>query len=84
MKPFWTYTGLRLVLFAATFGVVVAAWGAFNHGRIQWPLAVALSALISFFLAYPLLMKPRNDFAAHLQARGDRMVENLRSSEDED
>lgn len=84
MKHFWIYTGLRLVLFVATFALVVGVWAGLNHGDVNWLWALILSFLASFLLAYPLLMKQREEFAAHLQARGDRMIENLRSGEDED
>jgi hypothetical protein len=83
MKSFWIYTGLRFLLFVATFAVVAGLWAAFNHGDVNWFWALIVSFLVSFVMAYPLLMNQREEFAARLQVRGERMVENLRSGEDD-
>ena len=83
MKSFWTYTGLRFLLFVAAFAVVAGLWAAFNDGDVNWFWALIVSFLISFVMAYPLLMRQREEFAARLQTRGARMVENLRAGEDD-
>lgn len=83
MKSFWIYTGLRVLLFVATFAVVTGVWAGLNHGDVNWFWALISSFLISFLLAYPILMRQREEFAAKLQVRGDRMVENMRSAEDD-
>lgn len=83
MKSFWTYTGLRILLFLATFAVVAGLWAAVNHGDVNWFWALIVSFLASFLMAYPLLMRQREEFAARLQVRGERMVENMRSGEDD-
>ncbi|BBH17839.1 hypothetical protein Back2_21260 [Nocardioides baekrokdamisoli] len=83
MKSFWTYTGLRILLFVATFAVVAGVWAGVNHGDVNWFWALIVSFLASFLMAYPLLMRQREEFAARLQVRGDRMVENMRSGEDD-
>jgi hypothetical protein len=83
MKSFWIYTGLRILLFVATFVVVAGLWAAFNDGDVNWFWALIISFLASFLMAYPLLMKQREEFAQKLQARGDRMIENIRSAEDD-
>lgn len=83
MKSFWIYTGLRVLLFIATFVVVAGLWAGFNHGDVNWFWALIVSFLVSFAMAYPLLMKQREEFAAKLQERGDRVIENLRTSEDD-
>lgn len=83
MKSFWIYTGLRFLLLVATFAVVAGLWAGLNHGDVNWFWSLIISFLISFVLAYPLLMRQREEFASRLQVRGDRMMENLRSGEDD-
>lgn len=83
MKSFWVYTGLRFLLFVATFAVVAGVWAGANSGDVNWFWALIISFLASFLMAYPLLMRQREEFAARLQVRGERMVENMRSAEDD-
>lgn len=83
MKSFWVYTGLRFLLFVATFAVVAGVWAGVNNGDVNWFWALIISFLASFLMAYPLLMRQREEFAARLQVRGERMVENMRSAEDD-
>lgn len=72
MKPFLVYTALRLLLFAATFGVLAGLWllifGAQGVLLVPFLLAVIISAVLSL----RLLAGPRERFAAVVQARAER------------
>ena len=53
MKEFWIYTGLRLLLFAASVAVVGGVWLAVDDSaNLMWVLIIslALSGLASYFL----------------------------------
>ena len=86
MKAFWIYTGLRLLLFAATAAVVFGVWLALaGSAPIMWVLVVAflLSGVASFFLLNP----QRVDFARQVDARAQRAAEKfeeMRAKEDAD
>jgi membrane protein implicated in regulation of membrane protease activity len=86
VKAFWIYTGLRLLLFAATAAVVFGVWLALaGSAPIMWVLVVAflLSGVASFFLLNP----QRVDFARQVDARAQRAAEKfeeMRAKEDAD
>jgi membrane protein implicated in regulation of membrane protease activity len=86
VKAFWIYTGLRLLLFAATAAVVFGVWLALaGSAPIMWVLVVAflLSGVASFFLLNP----QRADFARQVDARAQRAAEKfeeMRAKEDAD
>ena len=86
MKAFWIYTGLRLLLFAATAAVVFGVWLAIaGSAPIMWVLVVAflVSGLASLFLLNP----QRVAFARHVDARAHRAAEKfeeMRAKEDAD
>ena len=86
VKAFWIYTGLRLLLFAATavivFGIWLAVAGSANV------LAVLISAfLISGVVSYFLLNPQRTAFARQVDERAHRAAEKfeeMRAKEDVD
>lgn len=84
MKEFVVYTGLRLLLLAATFGIVFGLWAAVADSvNITYALAGAfiLSGLGSFVLLNP----QREAFAQRVDQRARRATaafEERRSRED--
>ena len=71
MREFAVYTGLRLVLFLATLGVVIGAWV-----LIADEANVFFSVIIAFVLSgigsYFLLERQRAAFAGRVEARAER------------
>ena len=86
MKEFWIYTALRLVLFAASFAVVTAAWLLIaGEASVLWALVIAL--LLSGVGSYFLLEPQREALARRVQTRAEAMtskMEEMRSKEDQD
>ena len=86
MKEFWIYTGLRVLLFAASLGVVVGVWFIFSSSvPVLWAvvIAFAMSGVGSYFL----LDRQREAFARRVQVRAERMtsrIEESRAKEDAD
>ena len=86
VKEFWIYTALRLVLFAASFGIVVGVWFIFTDSvPILWALVIALvmSGLGSFFV----LDRQREALAVRVQSREEAMsarIEEMKSKEEAD
>jgi len=84
VKEFWVYTGLRLLLFAASVVVVGGAWLAFDESaNVMWVLLVslALSGLASYFL----LGRQRAALAQHVDDRARRVtakIEEMNAKED--
>jgi ABC-type bacteriocin/lantibiotic exporter with double-glycine peptidase domain len=68
VKEFVVYTALRLLLFVASFAVVLGIWLAFSNSvPIMWVLVIALaiSGLASFFV----LNRQRERFARRVDER---------------
>lgn len=86
VKEFAVYTLLRLGLLVGAFAIVVGIWSLFADGvPLLWAAVVAflVSGVISLFM----LNKPREAFAAKVQARAAKVtqaVEAQRSKEDID
>jgi hypothetical protein len=83
MKEFAVYTGLRLLLFAACFGIL---WVAFQNWLNIFPvllLALILSSILSVFV----LRAARDRLAGTIERRASRMsqrIEAARRAEDDD
>ena len=83
MKEFAVYTGLRLLLFAACFGIL---WVAFQNWLNILPvllLALILSSILSVFV----LRAARDRLAGTIERRASRMsqrIEAARRAEDDD
>jgi hypothetical protein len=86
VKEFWIYTGLRLLLFAASVVIVGAIWLAIAHSaNVMWVLIISLvvSGLASFFL----LGRQRTALAQHVNDRAHRAsarFEEMKAKEDVD
>lgn len=86
MKAFLVYTALRLLLFAATLGVVIGIW-VLVAGRADIFYAVILAFVLSGVGSYLLLAGPRQRLAVHVDARARRAAERfeeMRAKEDDD
>lgn len=84
MKEFWTYTGLRLGLFAASVVVVGGIWLAVtDSANIMWVLIISL--VVSGLASYFLLGRQRVALARHVDERASRATQRfdeLRAKED--
>ncbi len=86
MKEFVVYTGLRLLLFAATFGIVVGIWLLFAD-RANIFAAVVIGFVVSGVGSYFLLNPQREALARHVEVRAQRATkafEELKAKEDVD
>jgi uncharacterized membrane protein YfcA len=86
VKEFVVYTGLRLLLFAATFGVVIGLWLAIA-GQANVFAAVVIAFVVSGVGSYFLLNRQREAFAQRVERRAERATEafeQLRAKEDVD
>ncbi len=71
MKEFVVYTGLRLLLFAASFGIVLGIWLAVSDSvPVMWVLVIAL--VISGVASYFVLDRQREKFARRVDERARR------------
>ena len=87
MKEFVVYTAMRLVLFVASFGVVVGLMALFFDGRYNLFWAVILAFLISGIASYFILDRQREAFARRVEARAARAsaaFEERKAREDRD
>ncbi len=86
VKEFWTYTGLRLLIFAASVAIVFGVWLAVAGSvSIMWVLVVGL--LVSGLASYFLLGRQRAALANHVDARAHRAAarfDEIRAKEDVD
>jgi hypothetical protein len=86
VKEFWVYTLLRLVLFLASFGVVVGVWFLVaGQAPVLW--AVVIAFIVSGLGSYFLLDRQREALARRVQVRAEAAtakIEEMRSKEDAD
>jgi uncharacterized membrane protein YfcA len=86
VKEFVVYTGLRLLLFAATFGVVIGVW-VLATGSANIFVAVVVGFIASGVGSYFLLDKQREALARRVETRAERATaafEQLKAKEDVD
>lgn len=76
MKEFWTYTLMRLGLFAGTFAVVFGIWFLVT-GDVPVFWVILLSFVISGVASYFLLERQRAEFAARVEDRAGRAAAKL-------
>lgn len=84
MKEFVIYTGLRLALFLATFGVVIGLW-VLVADQANVLVALAAAFVLSGLGSYFLLDQQREAFARRVEARAERATaafEELKAKED--
>ena len=87
MKEFVVYTAMRLVLFVASFGVVVGVMALVLDGRYNLFWAVIMAFLISGIASYFILDRQREAFARRVEARASRAsaaFEERKAREDRD
>lgn len=87
MKEFVVYTVMRIVLFVASFGVVVGVMALAFDGRYNLFWAVILAFLISGIASYFILNRQREAFARRVEARASRAsaaFEERKAREDQD
>ena len=75
MKEFVVYTAMRIVLFVASFGVVVGVMALAFDGRYNLFWAVILAFLISGIASYYLLARQRDAFARRVEERAARATQ---------
>ena len=86
MKEFVVYTVLRIVLFLASFGVVVGIMALALGGRYNLFWAVILAFLISGIASYYILDRQREAFARRVETRAAKAAaafEERKAREDE-
>jgi hypothetical protein len=86
VKEFVVYTGLRLLMFAASFGIVLGIWLAVSDSvPVMWVLVIAL--VISGIASYFVLDRQREKFARRVDERARRATaafDALKAREDAD
>ena len=86
MKEFVVYTGLRLLMFLATFGIVLGIWLAIA-GSANLFACVAIGFVVSGIGSYFLLNAQREAFARRVEIRAERATkafDERRAKEDAD
>jgi len=86
VKEFVVYTVLRIVLFLASFGVVVGIMALALGGRYNLFWAVILAFLISGIASYYILDRQREAFARRVETRAAKAAaafEERKAREDE-
>jgi hypothetical protein len=84
VKEFVVYTGLRLLMFAATFGVVIGVW-VLATGKANVVVSVVVAFIVSGIGSYFLLNGQRVAFARRVEARAARATkafDDLKAKED--
>ena len=86
MKEFAVYTGLRLLMLAATFGIVIGVWLAIA-GSANVFACVLIAFVVSGIGSYFLLNSQREAFARRVEVRAERATkafDELKAKEDVD
>jgi uncharacterized membrane protein YfcA len=86
VKEFVVYTGLRLLMFAATFGIIVGVW-LLVADKANILVAVVIAFIVSGLGSYFLLNGQREAFAQRVEARAARATkafDELKAKEDAD
>ena len=86
VKEFVVYTVLRVLLFVASFGVVLGIW-ALVSDTVPLLAVVLIAFLLSGVSSYFVLNRPRAAFAARVEERATRATaafEQRRAREDVD
>jgi uncharacterized membrane protein len=84
VREFAVYTGLRVVLFLATLGVVIGAW-VLVAGEANLFFSVIIAFVVSGIGSYFLLERQRAAFADRVETRAERATaafEERRARED--
>jgi len=84
VKEFVVYTGLRILLFLATLGVILGAW-VLVADEANLFIAVVIAFVVSGIGSYYLLERQRAAFATRVESRAERAAaafEERRAKED--
>jgi len=84
VKEFVVYTGLRLLMFAATFGIIVGVWLVVGDEANIF-VAVVIAFVVSGVGSYFLLNGQREALARRVEVRAERATkafEELKARED--
>jgi predicted Co/Zn/Cd cation transporter (cation efflux family) len=87
VKEFVVYTVMRIVLFMASFGIVVGIMALAFDGRYNLFWAIILAFLISGVASYFILNRQREAFARRVEARAAKAsaaFEERKAREDQD
>lgn len=85
MKEFVVYTVMRILLFLASFGIIVGIMALASGGRYNLFWAVVLSFLVSGIASYFILDRQREAFARRVETRAAKATaafEERRARED--
>lgn len=74
MKEFWIYTGMRVLLFVASFAVVFGIWSLVSDTVALLPVLL-IALIISGIASYFLLNRQRDAFARKVQVRAERATQ---------
>jgi uncharacterized membrane protein YfcA len=86
VKEFVVYTGLRLLMLVATFGIVIGVWLLVADSANMF-VAIIIAFVVSGVGSYFLLNRPREALAQHVQtraARATKAFEQMKAKEDVD
>jgi mannitol-specific phosphotransferase system IIBC component len=87
VKEFVVYTVMRVLLFAASFGVIAGIWAALNDGEVHIFWAVILAFLVSGVVSWFILNRQREAFAHKVADRASKAsaaFEAHKAKEDDD
>jgi mannitol-specific phosphotransferase system IIBC component len=87
VKEFVVYTVLRIVLFLASFGVVVGIMALASDGRYNLFWAIIVAFLVSGVASYFILDRQRENFARRVEERAAKAAaafEERKAREDQD
>jgi mannitol-specific phosphotransferase system IIBC component len=87
VKEFVVYTVLRIVLFLASFGVIIGVMALVSGGRFHLFWAVVLAFLVSGIASYFILERQREAFARRVETRAAKAAaafEERKAREDAD
>lgn len=87
MKEFVVYTALRIVLFLASFGIIVGIWAMLTDGQVHLFWSVVLGFLVSGIASWFILERQRDAFAARVEtraAKASQAFEARKAREDQD
>ena len=86
VKEFVVYTGLRLLMLLATFGIVIGIWLMVADSANIF-VAIIIAFVVSGVGSYFLLNRPRQALAQHVEvraARASKAFEQMKAKEDAD
>jgi len=72
VREFAVYTAMRVLLFLASFGVIVGIWGLASDEGVPLFWAVILAFLVSGIASYFVLDRQRVAFARRVEKRAAR------------